>query len=562
MCNVLQRLEDVERPRPPRQRNHFPDTHEVPSPSVTHTESMAHSSKATEDHFQNAESRLCNGSNPQHVVEDVSSTCIQLFKEDRQQIDEAIQLLQSYCALVAASRVPITKCPEGGRFLSAIAQSVDDHIEEVSGHEMAILFQCYGKLGTGVLKIKGVEVDMSAVISRMSIRAEALLCQMSPDDISRMMWGLGSLQFSHCDDLLEAMVYRAVPGIKRGEYRPKCIASLIWAMGKLGFSEGPMLLRALVREAKYHMREFSAHEITQLIWGISRVKFRSVTGLLIGLTTEITTRMDEFDTIDLINTAFCFSRLSFHIGEEYLDRVSARVFDLHSNITGTNVSKFLFACAVQGYRTEFLSQSVRSHFTSCFDEYHVRDIGNLLWSLAVIGDLDTEIFALGVNSMDHFSGNVDGDILAKIYQCVLHLRIIEKKSISEDTITAEFQDVCRQAWIQEQYQHSAKTTAVVISTLEEMGYSCEQSNQLEGGAFDVSTVSSTVGEMGVIVVSYPLQFYLNDRKRLLPTLEWFLKVYKSIGLKVLWLKEEEWNQVPLEARQNHLGKKLQQVFVS
>lgn len=558
----MQRLDVGERPRPPRPRSSVPIKPETPNSSAIHVEEVALSTKAIKDLFHDAEQRLCNGSSPLHVVEEVTTKCTHLFMEERHQPAQAIQLLQNYCTFIAASKVPVTRSPKGRTFLSAIARSLDNKTEAISGHDMAILFQCYGILGANVLKMKGMEMEMPAIISRMCIKAELLLDEMSPNDITGVMWALGSLEFSHCDDLLHAIVYQTGPSVKRGEFRPKCVASLIWTLGKLGFKDGSMLLRALVREAKRHLREFSANELTQILLGISRVKFRSATGLLKGLTSEVNARIEEFDTKDLISMTLCFSRLSFRVGDNFLDCVSKRVFDPHSNTTPLDVSKFLYACALQGYYTEFLSQSVKSHFTSFIQEYPVFNISNLIWSLAIVGDLDMETFALGVNKLDKPERNIDEGALAKIYQCILHLRIIEKKSITEEIVSPEFEEVCRQAWVQEQHHNSVEGTENVVSTLEDMGYSCERSNQLKDGAFDVCTVSSGAGEIGVIVVSYPLQFYLNDRKRLLATQDWFLKVYKSVGLKVLWLKEEEWNQVPLEARQNHLGKKIQQVFAS
>lgn len=514
---------------------------------------------ALESLIENTETDLSNGLDKYEAVSKFSSSYKSIIRGKMFRPAEFVEMLKGLSHVLGLSGLGINECADSRKLLLHISAQVDMFLQSFSGEEMSQLFYVYASFGNEVVSISMPEISIPVLLSHMCLQAELILAEMNPWHISRMMWGLGNLNYRTCDSLLEALVYHISPGIKRGDYHPKSIAALIWALGRLRYTKGPMLLRGLCQEAKKHIHEFTTSDIVRLVWGLSQLRRQHPLSVLYAAHEEVCGRMSEFHCSDLIDLTFAFTRLSFHTGQSYMNRLSSRVLESLSQMSATDLSKLLYSCGVQGYSLGPLESMAKEHFKSRRQEYKIGETVNLLWSLALCDCLDKETFLHGMKQA--YSSRCSPSMKVQIYQCILHLDVFEE-SITRAMVSSSFTDECRRSWVSEKSkQHCVKAKDEILSTLESMGYICDKAASLRDGVFVVCLIRNGECESVVLEVFHSMHYFVNNRNLLLPTREWPLQIYRTMGHKVLTVREEQWTQVPKRSRSSHLQVKLEQMFV-
>ncbi|GMH40077.1 hypothetical protein BSKO_07981 [Bryopsis sp. KO-2023] len=534
----------------------------VTSPPTFRPTSNSFSQADFEDLVEEACTSLDNGGNTKEIITLFSTKFLHMLENGRFRSSRLVHMMECVSTVITTADVQVSLVPESSRLVLNLTRQIDDNLQEFSGRELSTIFRCYGKLGSGVIELHGNGVRVREMMSHLCLQTESVLHTMDPDQVSQMVWGLARMKFTHCDGLLEDLVYRAAPQVKEGAFYPRQIATLAWAIGKLGFRKGPMLIKALSRQAKGHMGEFTPQEIMRFLWGISQLGFRGVPSVLDAARNEVNRRAEEFNISDLIDVTFAFGRLVFNPGLEYMDRVGARLCRENDDLSAEDVTKLLYSFAVQGYSSDCVMTWTRENFLSNVGKYRVKNVATFLWSYAILGGLDGEIFALGVNRMAHSSEELDATAMNQVYQSWLHLTYMSDEVVPEGSIPADFLARCRKAWLSQRKQPPVRAAGSIMEVLRGLGYTCHKRMSIKGGDFCMDAIEDGEGRSVVVDVTILTHCFVNDPDRVRPSREWFWRVYEKLGFKVLQIKEDQWKQVPVAAKGKFIQRKLDEVLQS
>lgn len=425
----------------------------------------------------------------------------------------------------------------------------------------------FGKLGRNMLLVSGTRMSFPVVFSRMMERAGNVAKDFQPQEISNIAVCLANLKFGveTAKPLLGTLAEAGADKIHN--FRPQEAANFLWACGRIGydFSGNGQLVNCFVDAFSELVREkkVSDQQLCNFLWGLAKIKYEVPPKFLQEMDKEVTSRLAGLTPQGVSNLLWAFAKLRYLPATPSLHVVARHIAGSIESFRPQHVANVLYAYAIFGEQEELLASSAREYFSRRKQLFRTQEVCNLLWSLAMLDELDMETFAVAMRVIPSQSMHTMLDSERRqLYQCCRHLQAfcgVSQQELTE-VMTVEGEELCRLDYKQGQEEKMVYPVALsVLLTLEKIGLVSQCRYVSDFSPYVIDSAFNGDGLRVAVEVTLPTHYFVNNKDRLRGTRSWAMKFLEAQGLVILRVDCMEWNRLPAKSRVSFIKQQLNMV---
>ena len=266
----------------------------------------------------------------------------------------------------------------------------------------------------------------------------------------------------------------------------------------------------------------------------------------------------------MANLLWAFVQLTYHPGDAFLESATSVGMRHLFTFRPEEISCYLQAFADLGYRPTGLIAAFKTLLKEMPPELlSCRHFTTMAWSLAMLDELDEEIFAWMVKQLQSLDvEELRDDQKRQLYQCLLSLTFTQSNVDIQSIVPQQMEKACRDCWIKMQRNQNPPPPRVidVITVLLQMGFRCDCPNFLEGGLVAASTAVDNAGAKFAVEIISPGRCFQNHPKLLLGRYLWREKALSAFGWDVLRIWLSDWLALTtLEMKRQFLSNAISQL---
>lgn len=409
----------------------------------------------------------------------------------------------------------------------------------------------FGKLGAHAKQINVENSTFEQMMEGLLAAAQQNLSKFSLNDSLNVVLGLAGLQLSA----------KASGGLLRGltkdfyykvhQLHPNDLLALLWALGKLEGAYTSDLVGKMCAAVEKNFSQFDIAALCAFLKGLSSVSHRGTISLVNRAQFLMQQKADDFDLKTASKVVWTLLPLSVYPGSVLMNVLGDLLSSDQENLNPSTVTSTLAAMTHMDVPQPGAVEAAKEYFKQNSSQFTVSDAVRFLWSLSLMGALDSDIFtAAKVSALKDITPNqLSFEDKRQLCQLLISWRILNGQS-SHGLFSFDIEESCYEAWKASQRVRSTfGFVSEVMGVLKEMGFTCRSPLVLDKIPMTVTSAVKT-GQPGeddlklIIEVGSRTHTYRNKSPLLKPQQRWRTKILETMGWTVIRIPVFTWNRSP------------------
>lgn len=433
---------------------------------------------------------------------------------------------------------------------------LNHHVKFFKEQESVNVLWALGKMGPKILETGKNKKLVKEVFQALCYRILELE-NLESYHIANIVMSLGRLRHKdyQIENLLFKMCKKAIDQIEI--FQLVSLGNVIWGLGNLKFTSCPILIQEIERKSLEKSDDFRPQPLINLLLGMAYLQHRPLLNFFLVVEEYFFGNIEELKQREISGIVWSFAKITYLPSDAFFLKLDH--FIKCHKFEPRNVCNLLYAFAYFGKSTsDDVLEMFKNDFKNEYGMFLVHGASTFLWSLAMLGKLDLDIFNF---ALTNFFNNRKVDTLDCVQQlglCVLHLKTFCGVDESEMKMAPFLMNRVKEnmKFIRKKLNQNETVVLEVLDKLKEIGYNECDTDQYDLGTLVYPKVRKFEDSQKIAVYAFFPDHYFLNRALLDGTKMWVLKVLEKQGYKVLKVEVKKWNDLLEENKILYLDKLL------
>lgn len=430
-----------------------------------------------------------------------------------------------------------------------------EHLNEFGPRQLSNIFWGLGKLGPDIRPIQiqlpiklPYSPRMDDIIRMLLKKAKIYRTKFLPVNFSNVFLGLAYLDYKRCRRFKAACA--PCIKLKLKEFSAQQLSNFTWALSKLHFTDEVGLIPSIAEAAKDICREFSARELCGFMQGMVGLNYHDCESFFNACLPQIRASMLELSSREVSTLLWVWSRSMYHPGGTILDEAICQLNKMVHGQHGVLAHTMLNLAHLNHHNEALLL--LASKFLKLdvpLTDYKVQDICNLLWALAVMGDLSTEHLVHAERKLRNvLPESLSPTEMHQLYQCCIYAQLFMKEEYTnvKSFLSMQIMKQSRESWESHvENMEPANVISDIAYALEKAGFPMQSKLLLEIPV-KVNCIIHPNSQVAIEVITNA-RCFVNKRSKFSGPYLWRERVLKSKGWQIVRIDQHQFRSHPLLA---------------
>lgn len=424
----------------------------------------------------------------------------------------------------------------------------------------------FGLLGRQMLMVNGDLASFPACFSALLEKAEAQAQSFSAQEVASILSGLSKLGLrkpTH-EKLVSKLMHTTESKLET--FQAQELSSIVWSLAKLKykFRTHQKLLRQILKRFKAQMKACAVQDLqlANFMWGVTKLGYDDARlDFCSSVSAHLVKQLPFMRPQPLTTVIWALGKLRYLPSETHLQAIASSVSEKMQRFDPIHIAKVLHAFAGFGRSFDCLVTSTKTYLASNTFRFGSQELCNVLWSLAILEELDMITFEQSVEALKRHPklsiSRMKSSERRQLYTCLIHLHSFCNISSEHELLPPDWVLLCEEAYARGQKEKKTYSVALsVMLTLQKMGSACQNHSLHEQSSKVLDLVTTVDGVRVAIEVTIPTHYFVNSVHELKGPRLWAMKIMEAQGLVVLRVDCKNWNELGADARVAYVRKQL------